>query len=84
MVLQSLDGVFVPEEEHGDAAAQDVELAALVPDERQGVLGAVGDAVAVQGVDAARRPSLPGRVLPRVALVAGCRLSAITLTHLKT
>lgn len=72
----------MPKEQHGDAAAHDVELAALVPDERQRVLCAVGDAIAVQRVDAARGPSLAGRVLPRVALVAGGRLSAITLTHL--
>lgn len=75
--------VLVPEKEHGDAPAHDVELAALVPDERERVLGAIGDAVRVQGVDPSRRPALPRRVLPRVALVAGCRLSSVALAHLR-
>lgn len=78
----SLDGVLVPKQEHSDAAAHDVELAALVSDEWQRVLGAVGDAVAVQGVNAPSRPPFAGRVLPGVALIARCRLSTVTLTHL--
>lgn len=73
----------MPEEKHGDAAAHDVKLAALVADERQRVLGAIGDAVAVQGVNPPCRPPLAGRVLPGITLVARrCRLSSVTLTHL--
>lgn len=74
--------MLVPEQEHGDAAAHDVKLGALVSDEGQRVLSAIGDAVAMQGVNTPGGLPFAGRVLPGAALVAGGRLSAVALAHL--
>lgn len=58
-------------EKHGDAATHDVELAALVPDERERVLGSIRQAVVVERVESPARSSpLPCTVLPRIALIA--------------
>lgn len=70
-------------EQHGDAATHDVELAALMPDERQRVLGAIRQTVAMERVQSpAAGSSFSCRsALPRIALVARYTLSSVTLTH---
>lgn len=68
-------------EEHGDAATHDVELATLMPDKRNRILGSIRQAIVVEGVESPARSPLFRSILPRIALIAGHTVAPVTLTH---